>query len=182
MSNLPGTKRLLAYFVLGAGLAVCALAAYTWAQVPAEARRTTAQAAPKQAAPETLAGALPKVTVYKSATCNCCAKWARHMEQAGFPVEAKNVSDLGSKKNELGVPQQLRSCHTARVNGEVVEGHVPADVVKRYLASDAEKAQGLAVPGMPVGSPGMEVEGRPAQPYEVIAFRTDGRAGVYAQR
>jgi hypothetical protein len=125
---------------------------------------------------------LPQVTVYKSATCNCCARWVDHMKEAGFPVEAKNVANLAAKKNELGVLQKLRSCHTATVGGEVIEGHVPARVVKGYLRGEEKaRAQGLAVPGMPTGSPGMEMPGRPAQPYRVLAFKKDGRAGTYSR-
>lgn len=125
---------------------------------------------------------LPKVTVYKSATCNCCARWVEHMKQNGFTVETMDLPNVQEMKDQLGVPQELRSCHTAYVGGEVLEGHVPADLVKKYLRHDAEKAQGLAVPGMPVGSPGMEMPGRPAEPYEVIAFRGGDLASVYAQR
>ena len=124
---------------------------------------------------------LPQVTVYKSATCNCCARWVDHMKQAGFPVETRNKADLQAKKEQLSVPERLRSCHTASVDGEVIEGHVPARVVKGYLrGKERKRAKGLAVPGMPVGSPGMEMPNRPAQPYRVIAFQGDGRAGVYS--
>ena len=126
--------------------------------------------------------ALPKVTVYKSATCNCCSRWVDHMKQAGFSVETVNRSDLGAVKRRLGVPQRLRSCHTARVGDEVVEGHVLARVVKGYLKGQEKgRAQGLAVPGMPIGSPGMEMPNRAAQPYRVVAFKKDGRTGVYSR-
>ena len=125
---------------------------------------------------------LPEVTVYKSAACNCCAKWVDHMKQSGFSVKTLDMPNVRSIKDKLGVPRQLRSCHTAYVGGEVVEGHVPASVVKQYLKADSARAQGLAVPGMPVGSPGMEVEGRPAQPYQVIAFRGDGRVSIYSRQ
>jgi hypothetical protein len=125
---------------------------------------------------------LPTVTVYKSPTCGCCAKWVDHMKAAGFTVETRDVDDVRQKKDQFGVPQQLRSCHTAYAGGEVFEGHIPADVIKQYLANDTSKARGLAVPGMPIGSPGMEVPGRLAQPYEVFAFRGDGRAAVYSRQ
>jgi hypothetical protein len=128
------------------------------------------------------ANGLPTVTVFKSPTCNCCKKWVAHMRENGFTVRTKDRQDVQPVKNKLGVPGKLRSCHTARVGGEVVEGHVPASLVKTYLRSDSARATGLAVPGMPVGSPGMEVPGRDAQPYQVMAFTGDGRAGVYAQR
>lgn len=125
---------------------------------------------------------LPKMTVYKSPTCGCCKDWVQHMREAGFTVETMDMQDVTPMKDRLGVPDKLHACHTAFVDGEVVEGHVPASVVKRYLKNDSAKAAGLAVPGMPVGSPGMEVPGREAQSYQVIAFTNDGRAGVYAQR
>ena len=143
----------------------------------------SSNASSDEASPENTAMAdLPEVTVYKSATCNCCAKWVDHMKQSGFSVKTLDMPNVRSIKDKLGVPQQLRSCHTAYVGGEVVEGHVPASVVKQYLKADSARAQGLAVPGMPVGSPGMEVEGRPAQPYQVIAFRGDGRVSVYSRQ
>jgi hypothetical protein len=143
---------------------------------------TSGNAESSNAASSAASGELPNVIVYKSASCNCCARWADHMKEAGFPVEAKNVANLAAKKNELGVPQKLRSCHTATVGGEVVEGHVPARVVKGYLRGEEKaRAQGLAVPGMPTGSPGMEMRGRPAQPYRVLAFKKDGRAGTYSR-
>lgn len=111
----------------------------------------------------------PTVTVYKSPTCGCCAKWVTHLEENGFDVKSTDVADLTLIKVKFDVPGQLQSCHTAVVGGYVVEGHVPADVVKRLLEEKPDVA-GLAVPGMPIGSPGMEVEGRPAEPYDVIAF------------
>lgn len=132
--------------------------------------------------PAATSDALPPVTVYKSASCQCCARWVDHMKQAGFSVETRNTGDLRTKKNQFGVPQRLRSCHTARVDGEIIEGHVPARVVKGYLrGKERKRAKGLAVPGMPVGSPGMEMPNRPAQKYAVIVFKGDGRAGVYSR-
>lgn len=127
----------------------------------------------------TLAAAdLPTVLVYKTATCGCCNGWVEHMEEAGFTVDARDVRDLMSVKRDAGVPVDHSSCHTALVDGYVVEGHVPADVVKRLLAERPELA-GIAVPGMPIGSPGME--GPNPQPYRVLGF--DGRGGsvIYAE-
>jgi hypothetical protein len=121
---------------------------------------------------------LPLVTVYKSPTCGCCTKWADHMEAAGFPVETVDVADLSAVKAEHGIPAEFGSCHTAVVGGYAIEGHVPAEDVKRLLA-ERPNAAGLAVPGMPTGSPGMEMPGRPAQPYEVLLVQ-GGDATVFA--
>jgi hypothetical protein len=103
------------------------------------------------------------------------------MTEAGFEVERIDVPSLDDVKARLGVPNQLASCHTAIVGDYVVEGHVPAEDVRRLLAEQPPEAIGLAVPGMPIGSPGMEVEGRPADQYEVYMFTRDGRAAVFAQ-
>lgn len=119
------------------------------------------------------------VTVYKSATCGCCHEWIAHLEKAGYEVDARDVSDLGAIKERFGVPQRLGSCHTAIVDGYVIEGHVPAADIDRLLTERPEVA-GLTVPGMIVGSPGMEVPGQPAQPYDVIVFDQAGNTGVYA--
>ena len=105
--------------------------------------------------------------VYKSASCGCCKDWVTHIEEAGFEVETHNLQDVNSKKQELGLPYQLASCHTAVIDGYVIEGHVPADDIKRLL-SERPDISGLAVPRMPHGSPGMET-GR-KDPYEVISF------------
>ena len=112
------------------------------------------------------------VVVYKSPTCSCCSKWIEHLQQAGFRVEAHNESEMSRVKARLGVPEELASCHTAVINGYVIEGHVPADDIKQLLAK-RPKARGLAVPGMPVGSPGMEM-GASAEPYDVLLM-ADGQ-------
>ena len=122
----------------------------------------------------------PTVTVYKTPTCGCCTLWADHMTEEGFEVERVDVPSLDDVKARLGVPDQLASCHTALVGDYVVEGHVPAEDVRRLLAEQPSEAIGLAVPGMPIGSPGMEVAGRPADSYEVYMFTRDGRAAVFA--
>ncbi len=111
--------------------------------------------------------AVASVTVYKSATCGCCAKWVDHMEDNGFDVEVLNRSDVTPYKQEFGVPPRLYSCHTAVVNDYVIEGHVPADDIKRLL-TEKPRVKGLAVPGMPQGSPGMET-GR-VDHYRVMTF------------
>lgn len=119
------------------------------------------------------------IVVYKSPTCGCCGKWVKHMEDAGFSVDVENRGDLTPIKAELGVPGRMQSCHTAKVGDYIVEGHVPADLVKRML-DEKPDIKGLAVPGMPMGSPGME--GPRKDPYNVIAIGNDGSARVYAQR
>lgn len=119
------------------------------------------------------------VVVYKSPTCDCCAEWIKHMEQAGFTVAVENRGDLSPIKAEYGVPRKLQSCHTAKVGGYLVEGHVPADLVQRML-NEKPDIKGLAVPGMPMGSPGME--GPYKDEYDVIAMGKDGRTKVYARR
>jgi hypothetical protein len=119
------------------------------------------------------------IVVYKSPTCGCCGKWVEHMEQAGFSVDVENMNDVAPVKRELGVPARMQSCHTAKVGDYFVEGHVPADLVKRLLA-DKPDIKGLTVPGMPMGSPGME--GPRKDPYDVIAVGKDGGYRVYARR
>jgi hypothetical protein len=122
---------------------------------------------------------LPTVTVYSSPTCNCCSKWADHMRTQGFSVEVKSELNLRPVKRKLGVPGALASCHTAVVNDYVLEGHVPAEDVKTLL-QNAPKVRGLSVPGMPVGSPGME-RGARVEPYEVVAFTAAGDTSVVAK-
>lgn|SRR5574338_725854 len=119
-----------------------------------------------------------RVTVFKQATCSCCAKWIAHMTAAGFVVDAQNVTDPARIKEAQHVPVSLRTCHTALVGGYVIEGHVPADVV-RTLLRDRPNVTGIGVPGMPKGSPGMESP--TPEHYKVLAFR-DGRTTVFAER
>jgi len=122
---------------------------------------------------------LPKVTVYKSASCGCCAKWVDHLKAAGFPVEVNDVADVAEYADASGVPAALRSCHTAVVGGYTIEGHVPADLIKRLLA-EHPKVAGLAVPGMVTGSPGME--GNRQDSYDVVAWSAGGKTSVFARR
>ncbi len=117
------------------------------------------------------------VTMYASADCECCHLWKRHMEKAGFDVQTDYPSNLPQRKQELGVPESLQSCHTAIVDGYVIEGHVPSDIVARFLA-ERPTAHGLTAPGMPAGSPGME--NLPKAPYDVLVFDRDGSSRVYA--
>lgn len=120
------------------------------------------------------------ITVYKSPTCGCCTAWVDHMKANGFTVTVRDIENLTPIKADAGVPSRLQSCHTAIVAGYAIEGHVPADLVKKFLA-EKPKLAGLAVPGMPVGSPGME-QGNTRQPYEVLTFDAQGRTTVYARR
>lgn len=122
---------------------------------------------------------LPGMTVYKSQWCGCCTQWVAHMREHGFAVEVEEMNDLSPIKARYGVTQELSSCHTAVVDGYVVEGHVPADLVKRLLR-DRPEVVGLAVPGMPIGSPGMEGPNKEA--YNVLTFDGEGKTAVYARR
>ena len=125
--------------------------------------------------------AAPKMTVYKSPTCGCCAKWVEHMKQAGFDLTVNDVPNVGEIKAQHHVPADAQSCHTALVGGYVVEGHVPADVVKQLLKEKPAVA-GIAVPGMPIGSPGMESADGNKQAYNVVSFDKAGKTQVYAVR
>lgn len=124
--------------------------------------------------------AAPLVEVFKSPTCGCCSQWVEHMRKNGFNVRATDVNDLTEIKKSRGVPDQVQSCHTAVVNGYVVEGHVPAADVQRMLKEKPAIA-GIAVGGMPMGSPGMDFPGTQAQPYDVVSFTKSGAARVFAK-
>ena len=119
------------------------------------------------------------VTVYKDPNCGCCKKWVEHLSANGFAPVAKDRTDMDALKDSLGVPVTLRSCHTAVVGKFLFEGHVPAADVKRLIATKPKGVLGLAVPGMPSGSPGMEMPGRNVR-YDVIAFSADGKSHVFA--
>ncbi|QNA89061.1 DUF411 domain-containing protein [Massilia sp. Dwa41.01b] len=124
-----------------------------------------------------LAGAAqPIVEVYKSASCGCCKGWIRHLEENGLSVRAHDVPDTSEYRAKFGIPQALGSCHSARVGAYAIEGHVPASEIKRLLATKP-KAAGLAVPAMPLGSPGME--GPRNDPYDVLLVAKDGKTSVY---
>lgn len=126
------------------------------------------------ARPSSAAAELPKMTVTRDPNCGCCGGWVAHVKAAGFPVEVIETADLAPLKARLGVPAALVACHTAEVSGYAIEGHVPAEAIKQLLA-EGPQATGLAVPGMPVGSPGMEVSGMQAETYEVVLFATEGQ-------
>ena len=116
--------------------------------------------------------------VIKTPTCGCCSIWIERMKAAGFQVKARDVSDTGPTAKAAGVPDRLRSCHTAKIGGYVIEGHVPAADIKRLLAQKP-KAVGLSVPGMVAGSPGMEMPGR-SDRYQVMLIQKDGKHKVWA--
>ena len=148
----------------------------SWVRLPAvllfaaSSMGATAQTPPAAPAP---------VAVFKSATCGCCAKWNDHMRTAGFNVNSTDLPDVAPVKDKHGVPAALRSCHTAVVGGYVIEGHVPADVIKKLLRERPDVV-GIAVPGMPMGSPGME--GSRVDSYNVMSFDKSGATKVYASR
>jgi hypothetical protein len=138
------------------------------AEVPAEAPVLAASAS-----------STDTVKVYKDPNCGCCSKWVDHMRANGFTVETMDLPDLTMVKERYAIGQSLRSCHTAVIGDYAFEGHVPADVIKKFLEEKPSVA-GLAVPGMPMGSPGME--GASKDKYDVLTFDRAGRTTVYAQR
>jgi hypothetical protein len=120
------------------------------------------------------------MTVYKDPNCGCCEQWVSHVRKAGFTVTVRDTADMASVKASFGVPAGLGSCHTARVGTYTIEGHVPADLIAKLLR-DQPVARGLAVPGMPIGSPGME-QGGQKDAYDVLLFDKAGKSRVYASR
>lgn len=176
------TLRLL---TLAAGVALAiALAGFSTnanSTAPGHAGHAAHAAAPAAAATgSTKVVGLPLAIVHKSPSCGCCKVWVDHLKQAGFRVEVRDSNDLEPIKKKLGVPYGEGSCHTAEIGGYFVEGHVPAEDIKRLLAQKP-KARGLTVPGMPIGSPGMEVPSGEVQPYAVKLVRTDGTTTVWAR-
>lgn len=160
MSKLPSFSSHLKAFGVGIVLALLALGAYVqWG--PAGSR------------------SLPEVTVYKSPTCGCCSEWVAHLRENGFPVDVEAEVNVKPIKRRLGVPSKLYSCHTAVIGNYVVEGHVPASDITRLL-DERPALRGISVPGMPVGSPGME-RGEYVEPYSVVGFTTDGDTTVRAR-
>lgn len=120
-----------------------------------------------------------EVQVYKSPYCGCCSQWSKHLRANGFRITVRNVEDMGPIKAANGIPPKLHSCHTALVEGYVVEGHVPADIIWRLL-TERPDAVGIAVPGMPSSAPGMDQP--TGEPYAVMIFDKNGRSRVYARR
>jgi hypothetical protein len=121
----------------------------------------------------------PSIEVWKSATCQCCGKWVSHLEANGFAVRtnAADTAALDRIKRAAGISEKLDACHTAKIGGYVIEGHVPASDIKRLVAEHPD-AIGITVPGMPQGSPGMEQGGK-AEPYDVLLIKKDGTTEVF---
>jgi len=153
-------------------IALPALAACSSEPEPQLAMNTPAAEAAAVAAQDTL-------VVYKDPNCGCCAKWVEHAKENGFAVVEHNTADMAPVKQRYGVPADQVSCHTAVVGGYTIEGHVPADLIRKMLDEKAT-FRGLAVGGMPMGSPGME--GLIKQDYDVVAFDSAGNQTVYARR
>lgn len=119
-----------------------------------------------------------KIDVYKTATCGCCEDWVKHLRDNGFTVATHDVEDTGIYRTKYGIPERFGSCHTGVIEGYGIEGHVPAGDIRKLVAA-RPKAAGLAVPGMPAGSPGMEYGPR-KDPFDVLLVNTDGGASVFA--
>jgi len=141
------------------------------------AKATTGTSAPAIADHST-AQAKPKVVMYKPLTCDCCTGWAEHLRKDGFSVVVKKHEDMDAIKTKFGVSEKLASCHTAIVDGYVIEGHVPAADVERLL-KERPDIVGLTAPGMPMKSPGMQAVGQKPQGYTVLAFDKDGNTTVF---
>lgn len=165
----------------GAAILVLALATDRLARSATSLESSSSYTAGEQMAASRRQGEAPLVTLYKSPTCTCCSEWADHMRANGFRVEVEERPDVMKVKEELSVPAQLSSCHTAVVEGYALEGHAPADVIRRLLAERPEIV-GLAVPGMPPGVPGMPDADHTRPPYDIWAFRADGTTQLYASR
>ena len=181
--------------LLFAATAMCSLTTMTaCARAPEAAgsntdnvARPTAQEPPAIARSPAAAPALqqadtdaPRMVVHKSASCGCCGLWVDHMRAAGFAVEVRNLEDVQPVKSRLGIPDGMASCHTGEIAGYFIEGHVPASDVKRLL-EERPDAKGLVLPGMPMGSPGMEHPQGLRQPYTVALIGSDGQAEPFSQ-
>lgn len=178
--------RAIAGLALGMGIALIAVFGFRTFQnmqsppaADVQADLSTARPAVQMASVLEPAPAEGVIQVYKSPSCGCCGDWIEHLEEEGFTVEVIDQPNMLAVKSQVGLPGEMASCHTALVDGYLVEGHVPAGDIRRMLAERPD-VKGIAVPGMPVGSPGMEVEGQPADAYDVLTFDETGRTGVYA--
>jgi hypothetical protein len=134
----------------------------------------------KATQPNKSAGYRPSIVVYKNVHCDCCLKWVEYLEANRFNVRVVNVDDLGKEKRRVGIPKHGESCHTAEIEGYFIEGHVPADDIKRLIRLKPD-AKGLTVPAMPIGSPGME-RGTEFQPYEVLLVDKAGNTTVFSRQ
>ena len=168
-------------FSLIALAAALALGACAKEETRTPLAETAAQVAATAPAPAQVASAssADTVKVYKDPNCGCCSKWADHMRANGFTVETVDLPDLTMVKQRYAIGESLQSCHTAVIGDYAFEGHVPADVIRKFL-DEKPSVAGLAVPGMPMGSPGMEGAGKDR--YDVLTFDRAGRTTVYAQR
>lgn len=162
--NVPTKKKgKVSWLLLTTGVALAALVALiTWPGTP------------------TTVSADADIVVYKTATCSCCGKWVAHLRDAGLKVDTVNVSNTQAIHSRVGVPRQLNSCHTAVAGNYWIEGHVPADLIQQLIADSPAEIRGIAVPGMPLGSPGMEGP-NPAK-YDIVAYDSSGRTSIYATR
>jgi hypothetical protein len=154
----------------------CARASEEAVSSPATATASAVEAT----AGATIDRELPLAIVHKTASCGCCGVWADHLKAAGFAVEIRDTDDMHPVKQRLGVPAGKASCHTAEIGGYVVEGHIPASDIKRLL-KERPTARGLVLPGMPAGSPGMEMPDGHVQPYTVGVVVADGCTQPFAQ-
>lgn len=164
-------------------LSACARTPAPAATSTGEAARTSPQVSPAMQGDlpsATVDDSLPLAIVHKSPSCGCCGLWVAHLRQAGFQVDVRHEDDLNPIKERLGIPYGKGSCHTAEIGGYVVEGHVPAADIKRLLTEKPD-AKGLVLPGMPLGSPGMEVPDGTVQPYTVELVKRDGSTVAYAE-
>ena len=177
MNSIAGI--LLVFLVTGA--VGCSRAADPARQEASAAEATSGQPADAMYAADAAAMAAdPRlVVVHKNETCSCCHEWVEHLKKNGFRVVVHDVSNLGPVKERVGVPYGMGSCHTAEVGGYFLEGHVPAADIARLL-EEHPRVKGLTVPGMPIGAPGMEIEGQEAQPYDVHLVAPDGSTSIYA--
>ncbi|HED4874971.1 TPA: DUF411 domain-containing protein [Stenotrophomonas maltophilia] len=179
MNRTLSLSLLLTTVLLGSA---CARASEEAVSSPAKATEAAAATASAAAvtAEATIDPELPLAIVHKTASCGCCGVWADHLKAAGFPVEIRDTDDMHPVKQRLGVPAGKASCHTAEIGGYMVEGHIPASDIKRLL-TERPTARGLVLPGMPAGSPGMEMPDGYVQPYTVELVRTDGSTEPFAQ-
>lgn len=177
MTRPSTTVLLTAGIVLAAAAALLSISVFSGDEQGSAPAADSRLAAAERAA---AAGELPVVTAHMSPTCMCCSGWAEHMEENGFEVDIHYTDDLPTLKAEHGVPAALSACHTAVVDGYIVEGHIPADVIQQLL-EERPRVLGIAAPGMPRGSPGMEGP-YPAERYEIISFDEEGDRSVFAER